>query len=308
MSLSPSRQILVPQLNLPTILKLPLGFLREAERSVLRAGGGQMNHFGGAQELLDRVKRAGGMGPLGGASMASPLGVTQAAGDSPLLTALTAWWELNEASGTRNDSHTNALHLTDNGNVGSAAGVGGVGIAASFSSINWLSHADHALLRLQTDAIGFTACGWMYWNSLPGYHTIISKDSGDGREYWIAYYTGFGGISIDVYRSNGVDQATPAGGDPSLNTWYFYAFWLDKSAGKAYCQINNTGTIHEVATISYNAGSITEFQMAARQYVGFTGCSNARMAKWGIWKGYVLSADERTFLYNSGAGRSYADL
>jgi hypothetical protein len=45
---------------------------------------------------------------------------------SNLLTSLVAYWNLDEASGQRNDSHINLLHLTDNNTVTSAAGLSSV--------------------------------------------------------------------------------------------------------------------------------------------------------------------------------------
>ena len=44
--------------------------------------------------------------------------VTQSAAASTLTNGLVAYWPLNEASGTRSDSHSNSLDLTDNNTVG----------------------------------------------------------------------------------------------------------------------------------------------------------------------------------------------
>lgn len=70
-----------------------------------------------------------------------------------LLTSLTGFWELDEASGTRNDSCNN-YDLTTNNNVGSVSGK--IGNAASFNN-NWLlSNTTFALA-----SNGFSVSTWL---------------------------------------------------------------------------------------------------------------------------------------------------
>lgn len=78
-----------------------------------------------------------------------------------LSKGLVAYWKLNEAAGTtRNDSTSNALHLTDFNTVGQVAGK--IQNAADFSNHSldrWLERADSEPLRFTGD---FTISAWVY--------------------------------------------------------------------------------------------------------------------------------------------------
>src|SRR5688572_28354046 len=62
---------------------------------------------------------------------------------NPGTSGLVSWWSLNEASGTRNDSHS-TNHLTDNNAVPSAAGLKGNSAAFVTAGLESLSIADNA--------------------------------------------------------------------------------------------------------------------------------------------------------------------
>ena len=91
-----------------------------------------------------------------------------------LLTNLVAWWTLDETSGTRADSHTNSLDLTDNNTVGYEAGKKSNG--ASFASANseYLSRADNELLDFTTE---FSISFWLknVASAFSSYMVIASK-------------------------------------------------------------------------------------------------------------------------------------
>jgi hypothetical protein len=95
--------------------------------------------------------------------------------------------------------------------------------------------------------------------------------------------------------------STPA---VTTGTWYFVVAWYDPTANKAYLQINN-GTPDEVAFSSgLNTGAVDLYLGSYRNVTGFL---DGRIDEVGIWS-RVLASDERTSLYNGGAGIGYDDL
>lgn len=79
----------------------------------------------------------------------------------PLLVDLVSYWSLDEASGSRNDSH-GSNHLSAVNAVGSAEGV--QGNAAMLSTTAYLSAADDDTLRMGD--VDFTIACWAWFTSL----------------------------------------------------------------------------------------------------------------------------------------------
>ena len=98
---------------------------------------------------------------------------------------LIAFWELEEASGTRNDAH-GSNHLTDNNTV--AQGTGKVGNCADFELDNseYLSIADNAALSVGDE--DFTIQAWFNIEANPGFRQgIVGKSSGGADGYWLKW-------------------------------------------------------------------------------------------------------------------------
>ena len=121
-----------------------------------------------------------------------------------LSVSLIGFWELEEASGTRNDSHANALHLTDNATV--TSNTGKVGTAGQFTSANseYLSRANDALL--QTGHIAYTFALWFYADSHAANGGLVSRYPGVAldREYYLEYRS----TQRLNFRVLGTDNAT----------------------------------------------------------------------------------------------------
>ena len=148
---------------------------------------------------------------------------------------LQAWWELEEASGVRVDSH-NSNDLTDNNTVGSASGQ--VGTAADFerSSSEYFSATDGVWMSPEDGS--FSVAGWINLESLPG--------SGAGSEAR-SIFSNYGSptnhlVLMDVFGSpanircivrDGDGDAASATGATSLSvsTWYHIALVFDASTG-----------------------------------------------------------------------------
>lgn len=205
-------------------------------------------------------------------------------------------WKLDEASGTRADSHgTN--NLTDVNTVTSAAGV--LGNAAEFTAANSerLSIASNA--TLQMGPIDFTLCAWVYLNGTGTSRTIMSK----GNEYWLEYsstgpqfrfaYVDSGGNTRDVFASTF--------GSPSSGSFNFVVAWYESATQTLYIQVNNGTVDSEVQVNPVNAAAGALFALGSRNGAVF---HDGRTDAVGVWK-RILTSDERTRLYNSGAGLDY---
>lgn len=221
---------------------------------------------------------------------------------------LISFWSLEEGSGTRNDSHgTN--HMADNNTVTQA--VGKVGNAAQFTAANseFLSIADNA--SLSTGDISYTVAAWVYIDSFTADIMSIFTKENDGpsteQDYILRYNQpgtnrfqfvtggtgGFNVISADNF------------GAASTATWYFVVGWHNTDDDTIGIQVNN-GTPNT----------------AGRSFVPTDGVAGARIGGRNaggprLWNGRidqvmfakrVWTADERTWLYNSDNGRSYAEV
>lgn len=223
----------------------------------------------------------------------------------PITDNLVAHWKLDEASGSRADS-IGANTLTDNNTVTSAAGK--LGNAASFAAVNseYLSIADNDALSMGD--IDITIACWMKATTLNDHAPLIWKGDYDlitTVEYGVWY-----DINVERFRfkiSDGFFQTGVATADnvgkPSTGTWYYVVGWHDATANTVNIQVNNA----TAESTSYSSGGYDGlFAMEiGRQYSSFTPVYfDGLIDSVSIWK-RVLTAGERTSLYNSGAGLEY---
>lgn len=234
-----------------------------------------------------------------------------AAGDDGdnLLTNLISFWEMEEASGTRVDAVVaSGNDLTDNATV--TQNPGKVGNAAQFTLANseWLSHVSNA--SLQFGDIDYTFTAWVYLDTKPEAtnQNIMGKNNGTA-EQWLFYNNDAGEDRFRFVIYNGVgtvvaDQTASAFGSPSTATWYFAVGWFDSVGGNIFISINN-GTVNSSAKTGTPGTNSVTFGVGAKDAAAtpFSG----RIDQVAIWK-RVLTAAERTWLYNSGNGRAFSEL
>lgn len=231
-----------------------------------------------------------------------------------LLTDLVAHWDLSEASGTRNDSHTNAYHLTDNNTVGSSTGVDGVSTCALFVSANseYLSITDKAALRI--DDSHFMVNAWVYVTGGANFHGWVCKgNSGlSGGEWSIR---GPDSVDTDPFlalcrvrnSANSASVNADAGG-LSRNAWIMATLYHNPDANTIAFHLNGAlGTSTAITGGVYTGGTnaLTLGSIGAGSYM------SGRMQSVSIWKGAgaQTALSEIAWLYNSGsAARMYADL
>ena len=224
---------------------------------------------------------------------------------SSLLTDLVAHWKLDEVGGTRNDSHGSS-HLSE---VGLPTGVvGKIGNAVSLNgSTMALSCADNADLSMGD--VDFTVAAWVQLASTPvGDMYALGKGviGAHTHEYLLGYAGSNGELRFmvaDSLSSGSISASTF--GPVSTSTWYFVVAWHDASADTINIQIND-GTVD---SDSYADGSFDSSDAFAIGRPGGTAGNywNGLIDSVSVWR-RVLTAGERTQLYNSGSGLDYGSF
>lgn len=222
-----------------------------------------------------------------------------------VLTNLISHWDLNEASGTRSDSH-GSNHLADTNTVTSAAGK--LGNAAVFASANSerLTIADNASLSIGA-GVSFAFAGWVKLTTKSATMSIVGKSTGSAAtaEYELSYNQ-----AADRFRFSISDGATlssvdaDALGSPSTGTWYFIVCGYNASTQKSFIQVNN-GTTNSLAGTHAGAQNGTNgFALGAQNSSG-TNHLNGQLDSWSFWKQRVPGAAEAAGLFNAGGAFDY---
>jgi len=220
---------------------------------------------------------------------------------STLSNDLIAYWKLEEASGVRYDELTgcggSGCDLTDNNTVGYAAGHISSNAAQFVAENNeYLSIADNA--DVSTGDVDFTVVTWIY-NDGPksGTKYIASK----GHEWGIRYQGSSDRYDFFIDSANRSVTAQAFGSTP-LSEWLLLIVWYDTNANTVNISINN-GDVDSASTLSYYPiDDSLEFLVGSR--FDHIQLWNGRIGPVGFWK-RVLTSNERTLLWNSGAGCDY---
>jgi hypothetical protein len=223
-----------------------------------------------------------------------------------LIDNLTAYWTMDEASGTREDSTASNIDLTDVNTVGSAAGI--INNGADFEETNdeYFSVADGG----GVDPSGaFSFSFWIKYEELP------SSGQDDG---WMGKWSSTGNqrsFAIGGYNNAGTQQAYfLVTGDGSSNVgsfsnsgisagnWYhIVAIYSPSSYLDLY--VNDTRIQNVTSSVPASIfNSTAEFRIA--DYVTATTTFDGVIDEVGYWSRAITSA-EVTELYNGGAGLAY---
>jgi hypothetical protein len=200
---------------------------------------------------------------------------------------LVSYWNLDEVSGQRNDSHgTN--HLTDNNTVGSVINAGGAmnGAAASFVAANSESLSS-AAVDMGPWTSGFTMATWFKGSVF----NVSKDDTNTKREFAVT------GNDLYLFGSGGYAALSVAAMTDSQ--WHLLVFWYDPSDGKLRTQTDGAAVV--VGTTVGTMNNSDYPVMLGRHSAVF---SSGQFDEVAIWS-RVLTADERAELYNAGQGRFY---
>lgn len=247
-----------------------------------------------------------GIGGIGVADMGAAC-----PGGAGLLNALIAYWPGNEANGNAQDAHTNALHLTDVNTVTSAGGLV-YATARQYTALNTEYHTragDDALLS--TGDVDFTLAAWCRFDTVTAARTLAGKWQVANREYRLVFSFTANRIRFDVSNDGAATVSAIANtfGAPAINTWYLLIGWHDSAANTINITVNNGGTDSQPHATGV-------FDSTSAFGIGWSDGGvhmDGRIGPTMFWKsaaggGGVLSAAQRTALYNGGAGLTYAQF
>jgi hypothetical protein len=216
--------------------------------------------------------------------------------------ALTAYWDLQEASGTRNDNY-GANHLTDNNTVTQAVGPIGTDNAGNFVRVNneYLSKASAA--ALQTGDIDFTVGGWFYLTSDVNELLIgkTSADAANGYEYALYRFASDDKVGF-IIGSDTTIQTLKSTLTVSLSGWHFILAWQDVAANKIYIQVDGDTPAEATRTLTPTTRA---FDFGIGGTAGNTGRLDGRAA-YALLAKHILDATERAWL--AAAPRPYASI
>lgn len=224
--------------------------------------------------------------------------------DTPLdLTyGLVSYWKLDESSGNASDS-VGSNTLTNNNSASYAAGKINNGVDLETSSSQSLTCADNASLSITGD---MSISLWVKPESLVANQVIIGKwaSTSDQRSY--AFFINSSGVLRAYISSDGTNANTSkldlTATTLSAGTMYYLTFVYDASAGSISLYINgslnNTSTGHK--TSIYNSTSIFGLGNNLEDFDYFDGIIDEAALY-----NRILTSDEVTSLYNSGAGLTY---
>jgi hypothetical protein len=190
---------------------------------------------------------------------------------SPLITGLVSWWNLDETSGTRADSH-GSNDLTDVNTVGYTDGKIGNAASCITANVEYLQVTDNSSFDFSG---GMTIAGWVKQNTATD-PSISKDDAGSGREFnWLSG-TWYVFDSVSGFETVAASDKKP-----------FRQFNADAMVkGSAISNVmKDTGTVFKINNF---AGTVSE-------------------CDWdlvGLW-GRALTPAEITLLYNAGSGLDY---
>jgi hypothetical protein len=218
---------------------------------------------------------------------------TSPASTNGLLNNLVAYYSLDNVSDATGRGNT----LTNNGGASFVAGR--VGNCANFVAASGQRLVRASTSDLVLGDIDFTITCWVNLGDKSVDRPIVVKGDGGGYEYGIVY-----DAAQDMFKFTDSNHSVLAStfGSPSLATWYFIA--VTYLNGSSFPSISvNSGAA--------DADGIGQIPDTKNFNIGTDGGGvsfmDGRMDEVGIWKA-VLTPDQLTALYNSGAGLAYSQF
>lgn len=252
------------------------------------------------------------LSPVNSSWLIKPSG-SGATSDSPGTTNMVSYWDLDEASGNRADSH-GSITLNDNFTVLSASAI--VSDGADFETENneFLSATDPASMSFgDTD---FQICVWVNLETNTAGKGVIAKwhSTGSQRE-WMLRATNAAGGSFQFFVSDdgtgtsaSVTETTV--GSPSLATWYFVIAYHDATANEIGISVtpSSSGTLNAFDTVSHSTGTHTGTgDLEVGRYNASTSSDlDGIVDELVIFSARLTSLNE-AWIFNGGSGRAYSD-
>lgn len=221
---------------------------------------------------------------------------------STLGNGLLHYWNLDETSGARADS-VGSLNLADNNTVGYVAGKNGNAATFVAADADSLSVSPGTELQISS-SLGGTVSFWLMPPDSGNMDCVLQKGTGyfSTGEY-MATWTAIGSVlKWYVVGGTGNWASFSMAGQSSVlkNAWHNIICWYDPSTKKANMSVDG-GNVVVGAAISAPYNSTTAFQIGN---VGGGSLTTGSVDEVAFWN-RNLTSDERTELYNAGAGKFY---
>jgi len=155
---------------------------------------------------------------------------------------------------------------------------------------------------------GFSVCAWVNPTSYTGTQAIMGKNSTGSSDSWLFYFSSAGNIIYNTRDHTENEQATVSQSAETAGSWAHYCAWWDPADGKSRLTNNAQATpaVSTVALTNFPKTLSRDFEIGA--YGGGIGLFTGGIQQALIFKGYLLTSDDRTWLYNSGNGRSATEV
>jgi hypothetical protein len=253
--------------------------------------------------------------PIIGGGIYKTAGVGGGGGTCPgcnFSTNLMWYFELEEASGTAVDAHNtgcgaSGCDLTEtSGTIPSATGkINNARDWEATADSEYLLRTDHNDLGIDTDQ-AFTFSVWVNMESDQAFGSIVSKDigSGAGRGYNLYWDGGTDKFTFKIWSAAGTEYSVVWSATGSIATWYHVVAGRNATTDEIFIVVNNGTPVTTAGTAGQNEGGSVK---VGAYHSSTTGFYDGLIDELAFWK-RTLSATEIAHLYNSGAGRSYADL
>lgn len=219
-----------------------------------------------------------------------------------LMTSLTPFWELANANDSASTNHLTAVN---------SPSFSAEGVDLEDSSIQYLTIADNAALR--TGDVSFTFNVWVKAESLSGssgFPFIAGKgwlSDANANQEWAVFQNGAGNplaFAVGHSTSNTVLENS-SGGVLNAGTWNMVTVWHDATNNLIGIALNAGTPDTQAHASGVNSGD-RSFVLGARSDGSLPFDGFIRRA--GFWKGRVLTAAERTELFNVGNGLSFSGM
>lgn len=235
-----------------------------------------------------------------------------------LLTGLISFWQLNENAGSaRADSHGAYPFAEVGGSVARTTGkvyayaadfVGGSNTDVLSQDSFLPAHDEVWTLALWARLEAWSTTGIP---GQPGFYRVILSD----QDVYIGRQLGTNNAHqlYCMYQvTNGSAYGThgPVQSDDFLNTWHLIVVWFDPDTDTMYMQLDNEATPTSETMVSpawseYGHTYQTLIGNSLTQYPSYQWAGQiGPMAAWNR----ILTTDERTALWNSGNGLTYAEF
>jgi hypothetical protein len=216
------------------------------------------------------------------------------------LTGLVSYWKLDEASGTRADSH-GAFALVPTGTVGSTAGK--LSNAANFTGAGVLSVPTAA--ALQTGDLDFAVALWVRLASKAADQQFVGKTSTGSDEYAVGYdqvNDRFRFLIKDATLTYQILRADNAG-SPALSTWYFIAAWHDAALDTLNISVN--AGLPNTLSVTNGSPIAGPEPFIIGGYSSTTSLATALIDEVQFRKNYIFTTDDLTYYYGGGTPPAY---